>query len=450
MRATIERYRMLERTKSVLVACSGGPDSMALLYALNELKNEYRITLAGFHLNHQLREGESKADEAFVRQVFKKLDIPLTVKTAAVARYAKDHKLSLEEGAREVRYRLLGSTAQAIKADRIALGHTLNDNAETVLLNLIQGSGHSGLCGIPPVRGAIVRPLIEIERDEIMGFLDANKIPYRLDTTNADLRFLRNFIRHRIIPLFLKRNPGFFKTMSKTTAILRQDEECLTRLATQALAKVAKREKDGFYLDIPTFLAYNDSIKRRVIKQLKPTLDFELIEKVLDVVGGPSGKVVSLPRDWIAVKEYDRLYLGKNRAGIPVTETRVVLGRTTDYAGWRIKTKLKNKCELNRKPNGCEIFDFNQVKLPLTIRTRKPGDRFQPLGLGAKKKLKEVLINDKIPKRLRDNLPLLCDQDGILWVVGGRRSERAKITNKTKNFLLVEALMKPEKRNDKK
>ncbi len=453
MCATIERYRMLggtssERTKSVLVACSGGPDSMALLHGLSKLKDQYRISLAGFHLNHQLRGGESSADATFVRQVFQDLGIPVTIKSADVRKFAKTHKLSLEEAARKVRYDLLEATADAIQADRIALGHTLNDNAETVLLNLIRGSGHSGLSGIPPLRGRIIRPLIGIDRNDIIKFLSTNTIRYRLDTSNNDLRFPRNFIRHKIIPLALELNPRFLQAVSRTTEVMTTEENYLSQLTVQACVDVVIVEENGFYLDIPKLLAYNDSVKRRVLKQLKPDLDFKLIHRILEILEGRSGKMVTLPDGWKVVKEYDRLYMGKNRVGLPPVEKKLVIGGEIDYSGWCLTALLKNKSNLTNKPKECEIFDFNKIELPLIVRTRKPGDRFQPLGLGTKTKLKEVMINDKIPKRLRDSLPLLCDQAGILWVLGGRRSERAKVNSQTKKFLLVKALMKTEKKNE--
>jgi tRNA(Ile)-lysidine synthase len=460
MSGTIRRYRMLERTKSVLVACSGGPDSMALLYGLLRLKNEYGIRLAGFHLNHQLRSKDSSTDEVFVRQVFKKLKIPLVVKSVDVARYAKTHHRSLEEAARIVRYDSLESAAHTLNADRIAIGHTRNDHAETVLLNLIRGSGLAGLSGIPPVRDippsrvshplrvAIIRPLIETDRYEIMEFLNGSTIPYRLDRSNLDLRFTRNFIRHKILPLILELNPRFLEALSRTTEIITADEKYLAELTALALAATVKATgKNGFFLDIPTLQTYNDSIKRRIIKKLKPDLDFELIQKVIEIMGGPNGTAAALPDGFRAIKESDRLFIGKNRVGTVAGEKKVVFGKTIAYSGWRIKAELKDSCELKNKPDGCEIFDCRMVVLPLCLRTRKPGDRFQPLGLPSKKKLKEVLIDDKIPRRQRETLPLLCDQSGILWILGGRRSERAKISSRTKKFLWVEASKPPEEKN---
>jgi len=441
VKKTIKKYALLKPKSRILIGVSGGPDSICLLHILNQLKDEYKLQLFAFHLNHQLRGKESDEDEKFVKQFCQKLKIPCQIKRAKVRKYAKQKKLSLEQAAREVRYQLLEQTRKRLRCDGIALGHNANDNAETVILNLVRGTGLTGLCGIPPIRDRIIRPLLEIERDEIMQYLINNKLTYRVDKTNRNPKIPRNFIRTKIIPQLKKLNPRLIETISKLSNILRQEDSYLNGLTDNVIEQIRKeRSKPGITLDNKLFLSYNLALRRRVLKSLLPTLGYDKIEQILKMSEEKTVGTIQLTKDLFARQEYDRIYLGK-KVPIPINQAiPIPIGKSSliKDMGIEIEVKLKSKIDLNsvKVDKNTEVFDYSELAPPFYLRYRRPGDRFIPFG-GQEKKLKEILIDDKIPRRVRLCLPLFCDAKGILWILGGRRSARAPITPKTKRFLLV-------------
>ncbi len=439
VKRTIDYYSMLRKGEKVLIACSGGPDSIALLHILYRLSTHYDISLVGFHLNHRLRGEEADRDQRFVERVFRRLNLPLIIRSYNVYEYSKERRLSIEQGAREIRYKLLEEVREERGADKIALGHTSNDNLETVILHLVRGAGMQGLSGIPPKRDKIIRPLIEVKREEVLKFLRAESIRYRMDRTNKDTKIPRNLIRMRVIPLLLKLNPKLIDTVARSARVLREEDEFIREFVDRALKEsVIEKDERGLWVDIQSLSYYNLIIRRRIIRDLIPELDLGLVERVLELMEGESGKFLELPKGLVAIKEYDRLYLGKWEKP-PEGILEVKIGGVTPIKGWgAIKTEIREDIDIKERRKGVEIFDFDRIEPPLFLRRRKPGDRFQPFGLPSSKKLKEIMINDKIPRRLRDYPILLCDRKGILLILGGRRSNLAKVDSKTKRFLMVE------------
>lgn len=471
---TIEKERMLGRTNRILVGLSGGPDSVCLLSILNKLKERYKIKLFAFHLNHKLRAKEADGDAKFVRNLCRKLKIPCRIETFDIRNYAKKNHLSLETAAREIRYRLLEKERQRTKSQRIALGHNLNDNAETVLLNLIRGTGTSGLSGIPPIRARIIRPLIETTREAIIQYLNSEGIAYRLDSSNRNLRYRRNFIRLKIVPLLKRLNPQFTEAVFRTAQVLRAEDSFLQELAKKAVLKAQKSKvktengernaENGIIIDTKRFLGYNIALRRRILRLVVPELDYQKIEEILALLNRPTGKI-NLWDNYYAVKEYNDLFIGKLKSAsggqnskfktqLPVPLAGIVRSKEfgvelklEQYKMQSANIKMQNltkKWQMASSNWGAkrQFFDLDELKPPLFLRNRKPGDRFTPFGMrnaekGNGKKLKEVLIDDKIPVRLRDRLPLLCDKKGILWILGSRRSARAPVTPKTKKVLVA-------------
>lgn len=444
VKATIEKYAMVKPKERILVAVSGGPDSICLLSVLDQLKAEYKIKLFAFHLNHQLRGGESNRDEQFVKEFTKGLKISCRVQRVPIKEYAKRHHLSLEQAAREVRYQKLEAARKRFKCHKIALGHNANDNVETIILNLVRGAGLVGLCGIPPSRDRIIRPLIETERKDILKYLVDNRISYRIDSSNLLTKIPRNFIRAKIIPLLTELNPNLIETITKVSAILREEDNYLRFLVDEIKKKViCEQTETSLTLDKPALLSYNLALRRRILKSILPNLDYDKIEKILAMIEKKTVGLVTLAKDLVASKEYDKIYLGpplpepKNqRIPVPIPARIGTKKLVVKEMGIEIKTQLSNDLKLITKRSNTEIFDFAKLSPPFYLRFRKPGDRFTPFG-GKEKKLKEVLIDDKIPKRVRARLPLFCDASGILWIMGGRRAERARITTETKRFLAV-------------
>ncbi len=468
---TIRKYEMVSAKDKVLVGFSGGPDSMALLYSLNKLKELLRIKLYAMHINHQLRGKSANEDEKFCRQVCRKLSIPIKTCKINVKEYAQQNKLSIEESARELRYKHLTKTAQKLKCSKIALGHNANDNAETVILNLIRGTGLTGLAGISAKRDQIIRPLIEIPRDEILKYLKKNNLDYCHDLTNIELGYRRNYIRHKILPLLQTINPNLITTIFHTSELIRTCNEYINPIIQKTLSEVLlKQTAQCIILDIKKLLSYNLFIKRQIIKTLIPDLEFVSIDAILTLAQKKtSGKRLKLAEDLWVWKEYNSLYFEKSsrkNSNLKTHRWLVDIGNTIRIKelGLKITTKLipvKNKKDLmyigdlmeNQDTNniiktqhwlnscdGKELrqwFDISEITLPLHVRFRQPGDRFI-FQDGHFKKLKDVLIDEKIPLRVRDQLPLLCDAQNILWIIGSRRAHIGLINEKTKTILEVQ------------
>lgn len=436
----IKKYKMLKLKDRVLVGVSGGPDSICLLQILNKLKAEYGLRLFAFHLNHKLRGKESDGDEKFVKQFCQSRKISCRVKRFAVREYAKKKKLSLEQAAREIRYKLLEQERKRLRCNKIALGHNANDNIETIIINLTRGTGLTGLCGIPPIRDRIIRPLLETERKAILGYLKSDNITYRVDSSNVDWKIPRNFVRTKVLPQLQKLNPNLIETTTKTVAILSGEENYLKDLTREIFKRIVlKKSKNGISIDNTMLLSYNLALRRRFLKFLMPALGYDKIEKILEMSENKTVGTISLTKKLFANREYDRIYFGKPVKRPVNRNISIPIGKSFAVGdmGIEIQTSLKPaNLNLANKDLNTEIFDYDKLTPPFYLRYRQPGDRFTPFG-GSEKKLKEVLIDDKIPARARARLPLFCDREGILWILGSRRAERARIKPETKKFLTV-------------
>ena len=438
---TIKKYKMLRLKDRVLVGVSGGPDSICLLQILNKLKDEYRLKLYAFHLNHKLRDKESDGDEKFVKQFYQSQKIHGRIKRFAVREYAKKKKLSLEQAAREIRYKLLEQERKRLRCNKIALGHNANDNTETIIINLTRGTGLTGLCGIPPIRDRIIRPLLETERKAVVNYLKSNQIAYRIDSSNVDWKIPRNFVRTKVLPLLQKLNPNLIETTLKTAAILSGEENYFKDLTKEIFKRIViKKSKNGISIDNTILLSYNLALRRRFLKFLMPALGYDKIEKIMEMSENKTVGTIILTKNLFANMEYDRIYLGKQLKRPINRNILVPIGKSLVISnmGIEVQTSLRQPANLNlaTKDSNTEIFDYDKLTPPFYLRYRQPGDRFTPFG-GSEKKLKEVLIDDKIPARVRSRLPLFCDREGILWILGSSRAERARIKPETKKFLTV-------------
>jgi tRNA(Ile)-lysidine synthase len=449
IKETIEKFNMLQPKDNVLVAVSGGVDSVALLHALYELKGELEISLAIAHLDHQIRGKESKEDAEFVLKLAGKLKLPLVKESFDVPSYAKEHGLSIEEGAREVRYRFLKESAATIKADKIALGHNLNDHVETFLMNLIRGAGVEGLSGIPPVRDIYIRPLIECTRKEILEFASIKNLKYRQDRTNIEMKHTRNRIRHELLPLLGEYNPNILNTIAHTASILRETAEFLDHEASVAFKEtVIKEDKEMITLklklkELPKII--KEHLIRKAIGRVKGGLrgieyvhlqeiskELEKERSALDLPGGIR----------FVLKEGKISFISQKEVKLPPYEFTLSLGENIlAEIGWRFHLDVvdKKQISLNSLLTGLEYVDYDKIKWPMVVRSRRIGDRFRPLGMKGTKKLKDFFIDVKVPLQQRDHIPLIADSKGIIWVVGLRLSDDYKVTPKTKRVLEIVA-----------
>ncbi len=285
--ATVERYDLLPQGSRVLVAVSGGADSVCLLLLLRAVASRRGLTLFGFHMNHGLRKA-ARRDEEFVRSLFTEAGIELKVVRSDVPGYVRRHRVGIEEAGRELRYRNLARVARRFDCDRTALGHTADDNLETMLLNLARGTGPHGLVGIPVRRGGIVRPMIDLEREQVVRYLRACRAGWVEDETNRDPAFRRNLIRGQALAALREVNPAVVGNARRTARLLQDEDEFLDMLATRALDAVVVRRGIRILIDTCAFDAYNTSLKRRMVKRLVPELDAEGIERVVEFSrGGP-------------------------------------------------------------------------------------------------------------------------------------------------------------------
>ncbi len=400
----------------VIAAVSGGADSMALLWCLHSFRDELGISVSAAHFNHGLRGAEADADEAFVRSFCNDRNIPFFAGRADVAAAAKENGQTLEEAARELRYAFLLS----IDCDKIATAHNADDNAETVLLHLLRGSGLRGLCGIPPVRGKIVRPLLSVSRDEILQFLKDEGVSWREDRTNAADDCLRNRLRHHVMPLLYGEAPDLRKKLLRQGDLLRGEDELLDRLARELLVFdgegyriVPLREADNALQKRALRLILRDYLPQNVAQT-----HIAALQKLIRA-NDPSAEA-ALPDGLTARRRYDSLMIVEDGAIPTFPETALSVPGVTRIPalGLRVTCTVTE----NFQDPGNTAFQF-AVKCDmiatgaLKLRPRRPGDRMKMDG-GYTKPLKKLLIERKIPRDKREQLPVLTDGERVIAVLG--------------------------------
>ncbi len=448
---------MLFPEDRVVVGVSGGPDSVALLHILKELAPRLKISLSLAHLNHGFRGKDSDKDAEYVQELALKLGLPIIVESRDVPAFIKKDGLSPEDGARRARYDFFNKVVTRLKANKVALGHNADDQAETVLMRLLRGSGREGLGGIPPVRELkpgsrveIIRPLIEATREEIERYLKENRIKSRLDASNIEPVYLRNRIRVKLLPLLTKYNPNIKSILIRTAQILGEEDRYLEGIVDKHLKRIVKKGREGIILDIIKLSSLSLSIQRRILRETlevikgnKLDIQFSHIDDILDLLKARGRTSLDLPGNILVTKEYRRLSLGfkKEKKAPSFNYPLKVPGITKiPEIGLSFRAKVLNKRPKALKGGSKKraYFDYQRTKAPLSLRNREEGDRFQPLGMRGSKKLKDFFIDEKIPLEEREKTPLLLSKKEIIWVVGHRISDKAKVTNKTKKILMVE------------
>jgi tRNA(Ile)-lysidine synthase len=440
VRRTLLRRAMVKGGEAVVVAVSGGPDSMALLHSLARLSHSLDLSLHVAHFDHRLRDGSAQ-DAAFVGDAARKLSIPATIRGAVST--TRPRGLSPEEAARESRLAFLEEVADATGADRIATGHTLDDQAETVLMRVLVGGGMRGLSGIRPVRGRFIRPLIDVRRAETDAFCKALRLRPRVDPSNEDPAFLRNMLRHEVIPPVTEKvNARLPYVLARMADILRDEDEYLAERASEALsADVAEGE---IRIPLGRFGDLHPALQRRVLRALAP-VEAEHIEAMRELaLGGRTGSAVDFPGPLNARVEYGWLILGRApevQRKAPASVELIVPGET-DLPAWGLRLRAWVSSDPpDRWPDGraaC-VLDASRVPSPLRVRRPKPGDRFRPLGMRGTKKLGDFFTDEKVPRSARSGVPLVAGGDAIVWVIGYRPDDRFAVGQRTKRHLWLEA-----------
>ena len=453
VRKTIRKYDMLQPGERVVVGVSGGADSVALLHGLWELRGEFHLSLMVAHLDHGLRPGGNQ-EALFVRKLAEKLGVPFHRRKADVAAYRKEKGLTVQEAAREVRYAFLAEVARKNRASKIALGHTADDQAESVIMRILRGSGTRGLAGIPPVReGLYIRPLIEVWRQEIEAFLKAKRIPFLTDPSNVSPHYLRNRVRQELLPLLQQYNPRVRQVLVQMADLFRAEEEFWRGfLAEKFPSLVRSRRKDHLVLDVPALLAQPVPIRLRSLRQAIEGVQGNLrrvhlahiwaIHSFLD--GAAPNKTLRLPQGLTVTRAYGGLHFSRSQED-PLPFEHLIPGPgyvEIPEIGRAIRLEMqarKRKVLYEESPN-VAILDFDPLDFPLTLRSFRPGDRIQPLGMEGEKKVKDLFIDCKIPALQRKRVPLLFGGDRLLWVAGVRLDHRARVRPETRRVLRVELL----------
>jgi len=457
---TILKYSMLSRGDGVLAGLSGGPDSVCLLVVLDRLREHFGINLYASYIEHGLRPGEIPAEIDFCKNLCLSLKVPFSVKSVDVKSFAKAQGLNKQEAARELRYKALNEAAHEAGAARIALGHTADDQAETVIMRLLRGAGTLGLSGIPPVRKNIIRPIIGLERTEIEGFLDTEQIGFLIDSSNREEKYVRNKIRRTVMPALKSLGPDMATTIARTADIFREEDNYFELQVTKALMKSIGRKTDtAIELLILPMERMDKALVRRIIRRAVSAVEglrgigFIHIEALLELIkSGHSGDRLYLPRGVRAIKGYSTLTITSDHT--PAVETHAIEGPgdvvireasivlSCTYIDIRELTPPYPLLATGGFKVGegrqKAVFDAGKLFFPLEVRSRKPGDYFYPSGFGKRKKIQDYFVDEKVPRDLRDSIPLLLSDKEIVWVVGHRTDERYRIDKNTVKALKFE------------
>jgi tRNA(Ile)-lysidine synthase len=458
----IQEKQLLSSGQMLVVAVSGGPDSVCMLYVLADLCRELDVALHIAHLNHQLRGKDSEADAAYVGRLARRLGIPATIESWDIQTYRKNHKLSLEEAAREVRYSFLVEVAANAGAACVAVGHTADDHIETILMHLLRGSGNRGLRGLMPLvhwKSAagdltIIRPLLNLSRGDTVAYCRQHRLKPRTDASNLSTESFRNRIRHDLLPELRKYNPQIAGALLRMAGIVTDDLDYIDGEGARLWKDIASYDEGALIIDKQRLLNLPPALQRYLLRRavesaLGSLKDIEAvhIEDILNALEKPAGKAIGLPFGINFSIEYDRYILAPDFLSLcplpPLEgETAVNIPGKTSLPGWDINASIMSMSEFNtgkeENTDFTAFFDYDRTGNRLTVRCRRPGDRFQPLGMEKPKKLKEFMIDARIPRSWRRRVPIVTSPEQIIWVAGWRIDERVKVAVNTSSVLRLE------------
>lgn len=462
----IREHGLVTNKETVLVAVSGGPDSIALLHVLGALRDEMNFSLCAAYVDHSLRPEETPHEIELVQSQTKKMGIPCRIGKVGVPVYVKEHGLSTEDAARKLRYDFLEKVADKIGAQKIAVAHTADDQAEEVLLRLIRGSGKKGLSGMDYVReGRIIRPLLETPKPKLLEYLSQNNIPYLEDSSNQERSFLRNRIRLDLIPFLEKDfNPNVGETLRRTATILGEEEEYLDDVASGFYSEIAKEKvnSDGLpdiSFEVKAFRKLPMAIQRRVVEKIfwkmlnRP--GFRQIDQIIQFVAGQKdgsahfskGMRVNLEKGWLVFSYPKGMVAERGNLDSSTKQTfAVIIDGPGTYEIEEIGSFLQIEIiksvavDLKEQPESNQSFDFidaDKISFPLIVRSPHPGERFHPLGAPGSKKIGDWLTDRKVPKAKRWQVPVLVSDGRIVAILGCRIDHQFRVTEKTGRVIKV-------------
>ncbi len=454
VRKTIVDHKLIDRGQGVLVGLSGGPDSVALLHILAGLRKSMRLRLRAVYINHGLRPRAARREEAFCEAFCRDLDIELQVVREKIKDLANERGQGVEETGRDFRYGVFQAIAAQDGFDRIAVAHHIDDRVETILLNLVRGAGRPGLIGMPIWRDNIIRPLYDCTKEDILGWLKSGDHQYCTDVSNRRSEYNRNFIRNKILPqLRDKINPRVDGAILNMAETLAEEEKYLSRVEDEAFRRGSSRSLAGkLELNLKDFKCHDSWLRRRILRRAvsetsggSVALDRATTERLEKWTAGRS-RSLTLPGKLQAVRANGKVVFCRERSTDYMEQLRPGQACRLEWPplDFRASVKKGSSRPPRRKQSSRVQVDRDKVNLPLIIRNIRSGDRFTPLGMSGTKKVSDYLIDKKVPRVYRDEIPVVCDNKGIIWLVGLEIADRARIDKQTKEVLTVEYVKRPD------
>lgn len=436
----IEQNKLITAGDKILVAFSGGPDSVFALHFLEKFKRKYKIDLRAVHFNHGLRGKESDADEIFSKEFCKKRSIPLEIVKLNVKSFSKKNKISIEEAARILRYDNLKKNAEKTRSTKIVTAHNQSDNTETILLNLFSGTGFSGFSGIPIQRGNIIRPFLCLTKQEISNYLKHEKISFRVDSSNMKDDYKRNYIRNRILPLIrLKLNPAVDEALFRSSKNFENALFLNHKLIDHIIAEYVTHNSNAVSFPLLFADLFDGSIPGEILKiifkrYLKHEFEYDDYLKINSLIQKQKGKKIQLSKKLIALREEESIRI--ELIGKPSNNNfKLKPGDQVNLGSNIIGIELVKSENVQFKNNGkVEFISADEMKENFILRTWKFGDKFKPLGMKNFKKVSDFLTDSKISVSERKNQLVLTNRNQIVWIVGLRIDDRYKLNSKTKKI----------------
>lgn len=453
----IQQFHMIEKGDTVIAGVSGGADSVCLFHVLLELTDRIGFSLRVVHVEHGIRGQEALSDMEFVKDLCQSHNIICTVYHYDVIKLAKEQKLTEEEAGRKVRYEAFALEKQKCSGKvKIAVAHNVNDNAETMLMHLVRGSGISGLCGMEAVRGDIIRPLLFVQRKEIEGYLGKIGQKYCTDSTNLTTDYARNKVRLQVLPRLLEINSQAVQHIHQAAGRLGEANRFLQRQSDVAYQRIVSRKEGKFFLQVQPLQETDSYLQGEVVKRVltecassSRNLGSIHVQEVLTLLHMESGKKISLPYKITAQRVYETICIRQEESPLRQEEINVLITESGQYNiperaetfSVTIEVGENNKKNVNKPQKTCtKCFDYDKIEGGLVIRTRRTGDYLIIDEAGHRQSLKSFFINQKIEREVRDRILLVADGSHILWVVGYRCSMGCRIEEKTKRILKIQRL----------
>jgi tRNA(Ile)-lysidine synthase len=445
---TIRLHNLIEEGEKVLVGFSGGTDSVAMLHILHGLQKDLKFSLYAVYIDHKLRPRAAQKEVRFCDAFCQIYEIPFLSEEIDIPRLSNDNKTGIEETARIFRYRTLERLADEHDCAKIAIGHHRNDRAETILFNLLRGSGRMGIAGIPPRRGRIIRPLYDLARREIADYLEDNGLRFMTDRSNLSRKFTRNRIRRRVIPMLKKEvSQAAVDNIVRYSEIIADEERFLGEMTTLLYEKLISTTPGGkIRLDLSQKLEYDVWLKRRLVFKILADIDFldiefAEVERMVELIDGDRQTRLAIREGWIAETAGGSLYIYRPGAEIDRYEVTVPGKCRLKFPRLGIDFEFIDGIEVEKIKSALgqsAYIDAEKVEGNLYLSGLKPGVEFRPYGRPGSKKVGDFLTDRKYPRPLRDELPVLYDDRGVVWLAGLEIDHRLMITDETGKIIKIE------------